>query len=531
VEEKVKLLRDPVVERAMSEATPRETELSEQLDRVLVAMEELRVENALLRQKLEAVIKRLFGARSEQLDPAQLLLLLQGFDEGPKVAEPVAAEEPRRSTVPSPPRERRPRLPEHLPVVEEIIEPEPVQACPGAWRRIGEEVTEQLDYEPARFLRRRIVRPTYVRRDHPFAAPITAPLHTLQDRCLAAPGLLAQVITAKYCDHLPLYRQEGIYASRHGVELSRQTMAQWMGLCADWLRPIYESIRTGVLGGGYVQVDETPIRYLEPGHGKTKLGDLWVACRPGVGVVFEWHTSRAGECLRTLIPAHFHGIMQSDGYAAYPAFVSGHNASGGATITLAGCWAHARRKFYEAAENGGRGTAWLLRQIQHLYRIEAWLRERHAGPVLRAAVRAAQSRPIVERIGKAMRLLQASGRHLPQSNMGKALRYAIEQWSGLQVFLGHGQMEIDNNLVENAIRPTAIGKKNWLFIGEAAAGERGAILYTIVENCRRLGVDPYAYLRDILTLLPRATNWQIPDLTPQAWAKARKSTTKLQSAA
>ena len=413
-----------------------------------------------------------------------------------------------------------------------VIDPEPVKACPGAWRRIGEEVTEQIDCEPARFLCRRIVRPTYVRRDHPFAAPITAPLDTLQDRGIAAPGLLAQIITAKYCDHLPLYRQERIYASRHGVELSRQTMAHWMGLCADWLRPIYESIRTGVMGGGYVQVDETPVKYLEPGHGKARLGYRWTACHPGKGVVFEWHTSRAAECLQTFIPADFRGVLQSDGYAAYPAFVAGHNARGGGTpMTLAGCWAHARRKFYEAAENGDRGAAWLLGQIQHRYRIEAWLRQLRAGPKLREAVRAAQSRPILERLGKAILLLQASRRHLPQSQMGKAFSYALGPWSELKVFLGHGQVEIDNDLVENAIRPTAIGKKNWLFIGEAAAGERGAILYTIVENCRRLGVDPSAYLREVLTLLPRATNWQIPDLTPPTWATARKGTVELKAAA
>ena len=517
----------------MPDPTPREAELAGQLACVIGERDRALQEVKLLRQKLDALARRLFGKSSEKLDPGQLLLLLQGFDEGPKAPEPVAAEAPRRSTEASPPRrERKPRVPAHLPVVEEVVDPEPVKACPEAWRRIGEEVTEQIDYEPARFLRRRIVRPTCVRRDHPFAAPITAPLHTLQDRCIAAPGLLAQIITAKYCDHLPLYRQERIYASRHGVELSRQTMAQWMGLCADWLRPIYESIRTGVMGGGYVQVDETPIRYLEPGHGKAKLGYLWTACHPGFGVVFEWHTSRAAECLQTLIPADFAGVMQSDGYAAYPAFVGGHNArGGGASITLAGCWAHARRKFYEAAENGDKGAAWLLGQIQHLYQIEAKLREQRASPKLREAVRTAQSRPIFERIGQAMRRLQAGRRHLPQSNMGKAFSYALGQWVELQVFLGRGEVEIDNNLVENAIRPTAIGKKNWLFIGEAAAGERGAILYTIVENCRRLGVDPCQYLRDILTLLPRATNRQIPDLTPQAWAKTRKTPDELKAAA
>ena len=260
-------------------------------------------------------------------------------------------------------------------------------------------------------------------------------------------------------------------------------MAQWMGLCADWLRPIYESIRTGMLGGGYVQVDETPVKYLEPGHGQAKLGYFWTVFRPGIGVVFEWHTSRAAECLRTLIPADFTGVLQSDGYAAYPAFVSGHHARGGGAITLAGCWAHARRKFYEAAANGDRSAAWLLRQIQHLYRIEAGLRDRRAGPKLRAAVRAAHSRPIVERIRKAIRRLQTGGRHLPQSNMGKAFSYALEQWGGLNVFLAHGLVEIDNNLVENAIRPTALGKKNWLFIPSAVSVVRSRIGLGLIERC------------------------------------------------
>ena len=186
----------------MPEPTPREAELAGQLACVMGERDRALQEVKLLRQKLDALARRLFGRSSEQLDPGQLLLLLQGFDESPKAPEPVGVEAPRRSMEASPPRrERKPRVPAQLPVVEEVIDPEPVKACPEVWRRIGEEVTGQIDYEPARFLRRRIVRPTYVRRDNPFAAPITAPLHTLQDRCIAAPGLLAQIITAKYCDH------------------------------------------------------------------------------------------------------------------------------------------------------------------------------------------------------------------------------------------------------------------------------------------------------------------------------------------
>ena len=214
----------------MSEPTSREIELSEQLARATAEIErgnqergQLRTENKLMREKLDALIHRLFGAQSEKLDAAQLLLMLQGLDDRPKAEEPVEVEAPRRSTDPSPPRERGPRIPDHLPVVEEVIVPEPVKACPDAWRHIGDEVTEQLDYEPARFFKRRIVRRKYARRDHPFAAPIIAPLHTLQDRCIAAPGLIAAVIVAKFCDHLPLYRQEQIFATRHDVQIPRQT--------------------------------------------------------------------------------------------------------------------------------------------------------------------------------------------------------------------------------------------------------------------------------------------------------------------
>ena len=166
---------------------------------------QVRVENKLLREKIDALLRKLFGASSEKLDPGQLLLMLQGLDTSGKAPEPVAAEAPRRSTAPSPPRERGPRIPEHLPVVEEIIDPEPVKACPEAWRYTSAEVTEQLDFEPARFFKRRLVRRKYVRREQPFAAPIIAPLQTLQDRCLAAPGLLAAIIVGKYVDHLPLY--------------------------------------------------------------------------------------------------------------------------------------------------------------------------------------------------------------------------------------------------------------------------------------------------------------------------------------
>jgi hypothetical protein len=288
-------------------------------------------------------------------------------------------------------------------------------------------------------------------------------------------------------------------------------------LAADWLKPIYEQIRTGVLAGGYVQVDETPIEYLEPGNGKTRQGYFWTFNRPGGESFFDWQTSRATACLESIIPSNFKGVLQCDGYSAYQSFANGR----GKTIELAGCWAHVRRKFYEAQEQSPKVAGWLLRQLQNLYRIEANLREHRAGPRLRQAVRAWQSRPIVERFQRALVRLKATGRYLPQSLLGQAIDYALGQWPTLEVFPKDGRIEIDNNLVENAIRPTALGKKNWLFIGDADAGQRSAIIYTVIENCRRRSLDPFSYLRDVLTRLPNMTNRQIPEVTPKAWAKAQ----------
>jgi transposase len=479
----------------------------------------LQQENALLRQKIDLLVRRVFGSSSEKLSPNQLELLL-ALSEAPVAIAPVEKPAPQNASRPQ--KERAPRLPEHLPVVEEVLDPEPVKAAPEQWRRIGEEISEQLDYEPGRFLRRRLVRPKYVRKDDRDAAPVIAPLPArLQDRSLPSPGLLAHVLVSKYCDHLPLYRQEKIYARRHGVNLPRQTLARWVELAADWLQPIYREIKSGVLSGGYVQIDETPVDYLDPGRGKTAQGYLWVCASPQGDVVFHWETSRAAACLANIVPVDFTGTLQCDGYAAYPSFAKQHPQP----IVLAGCWAHVRRKFYEAREQTPRVTGWFLRQIQLLYQVEAALRESKAGPALRAAVRAGTSRWIVERLHRA--LVRHKTRHLPKSLLGQAIDYALAQWPTLAVYLGDGRVEIDNNRVENAIRPTAVGKRNWLFMGEAGAGQRGAILYTVVESCRRRGLDPHAYLKDVLTRLPVMTTRQIPEVLPAPWAKARQAAQKL----
>lgn len=514
-------------------SSPREAELSRQLQG---SREELRAANAkiaLLQQKIDSLVRRIFGGKSEKVDPKQLELLLQlqqevqelGKQQAPVAAGAIPCKDQSRQ---SRGKSKQPRWPADIPVIEEVIDPEPVKASPESWRLIGTEVSERLDYEPAQFLCRRLIRRKYVPRDNKEdGLPIIAPLpETLQERCIAAPGLLAHILVSKYCDHLPLYRQQQIYQSRHGVYLPRQSMARWVALAADWLRPIYEQIRTGVMAGGYLQVDETPIRYLAPGYGRTRQGYLWTSAKPGGDVAFHWQTSRASTCLEKIIPVNFGGIIQCDGYQAYRTFAQSRNGN----IALAGCWAHVRRKFLEAFEQAPRQAGWIIRQIGHLYRIEAALRKSKAGPKLRAAVRAHQSASIQERIHRALLKLKTTGRHLPQSLMRQAIDYTLSQWPMLGVCLGDGRVEIDNNLIENAIRPTAVGKKNWLFFGPAEAGERSAIIYTLIESCRRRGIDPHAYFRDVLTRLPRMTNWQIKNVTPQAWVKTRQQRPPLQAA-
>lgn len=417
----------------------------------------LREENRILRQKIDALSRRIFGVKSEALNPAQLQLLLDTMEHNEPGPEVAPAPEPCAEAVQTPKaRPRRPRIPEDVEVVEEVLDPEPVRACPEAWRHIGEEVSEQLDYVPGRFVCRRTVRRKYVKRSDPAQPPIIAPLPArILERGLMAPGLLAHVAISKYADHLPLYRQEQIFRQRHRVHLPRQTMCRAMWQVADWLKPVVEQMRVDHLAAGYVQVDETPIRYLAPGTGKTRQGYLWTSHKPGGDTLYQWHPGRGHRCLDSVIPAEFKGIIQCDGYGAYQTFARKRQG-----IELAGCWAHVRRKFYEAleAKDHPEHAGWVIGRIAELYRIETQLRETRAGPDERRRTRWRRSRPIAQDIYRTLDTYSASRAHLPQSPMGKAVSYALGQWAALQRWLDDGRLEIDNNLVENAIRPTALGK-------------------------------------------------------------------------
>ena len=478
------------------------------------------LEVKLLKEKVDALIRMLYGKKSEKIDSNQLMLLLEGF-ESKKDEAPTSDELTKAGSEPSKARTARskpkkPRLPDDLPVYEEVIDPEEVEADRKQYRKIGEEISEQLDYRPAQFLKRRLIRRKYARIDNPYMPPVIAPLPTcLQERCLATPDLIAQVVVSKYADHLPLYRQEQIFSRRYGIEIPRQTLCRWVELAAWWLEPVYNEMVRMQNTRSYLQIDETPIAYLRPGTGKTGQGYLWVTSVPGDDVIYHWYRGRGAKYLAEIFDENFSGTLQCDAYQAYDSFQRERDGP----LKLAGCWAHVRRKFFDSLNRDPPIARWFLVQIGHLYEIERCLRISGASAKLRQVTRAAESAPIVRRIGKALMLLKS--RYLPQSNLGKAISYAMGQWTDLQVYLHSGVIEIDNNLVENAIRPTKLGAKNWLFFGSEGAGKTSAIIFTLVESAKRHGLEPYRYLLELLNSLPTAKNDEISQFTPAVMAKAK----------
>jgi transposase len=474
-------------------------------------------ENKELREKVQYLLQKLFGRKTEKIDPNQLLLLLQGVEASPP---PPEDDDPPPSGPGGGPKKhskrtpRKDKLPPDLPVETVVIEPKMVLENPEAYVRIGEDVLEELDITPTRYFKRRIVRPKYIKKAGRALPPVQAPApKRLIENSFASVGLLVQILLGKYADHLPLYRQEQIFKIRYGIDLTRKTMADWVMKIANWLSGIYEEMKHELRNNQYLQVDETPIRYLNPGMGKCLRGFLWAYHAPGKGVLFEWHRGRRGECLENMLDS-FRGHVQTDGLLVYPSYAKGRES-----LILVSCWAHARRLFFEARRDS-HFAAWILYLIRHLYRVEKELRERKSGPSLRDALRNSESRMVLKRIGKALGMKK--GAYRPQSPTGKAIDYVLKRWKELNVYLNEGHLEIDNNGVENAIRPTAIGKKNWMFFGSPESGQQSAVIYTILETCRKLGINSQEYLTDVLTRLPNLTNREIKNLTPSQWQEARR---------
>ena len=462
-----------------------------------------------LKRQLEALKRKFFGSpASERISDEQLSLALAQLDE--EEAEQAATEKEvigyaRRKPRPA---EAIARLPEDIETVTQEIVPEEVIEEPDAYERIGEETTRELDVVPMKFVMRVTVRPKFKRRDDLDAVPFVAPLPPrLVPGGIPAAGLVAQLIVWKYADHMPLYRLERIFRERFGVRIARQRMCDWIGYAVEnWLSIIYRSIRNGLISGDYLQMDETPIRYLDTERkGKSHKGYFWVFGRPKGDVCFDWRLGRGHAAAKEIVSG-FSGLLQGDGYQAYDA------ASENRPIVQLGCWAHARRKFYDAWKGGESEAARYLLPIRELYEIESLLPEES---VHRAEERKRKSLPVLRGIEKLLE--QEADRYLAKSGMANAVGYARNQWSKLVAYVDHGQARIDNNLTEQAIRPCKLGAKNWLFVGSPEAGKTSAVIYTIMESCRRRGIEPMAYLSDVLKRLPSITNLEAQKLTPENW--------------
>lgn len=501
-----------------------------ELEMLRLQVENLRLQNQLLQESLKEsqaeikrqaeridyLIRQLLGKKSEKLDPNQLMLLL-GVDEMPPEEPPE--DDPPPSGTPRPRRKRRQikdRLPEHLPVRTTIIDPPEVLAHPDEYRCIGEETHTELGMTPPVYFQRKTVRRKYVKKSDRAAPPIIVPaVPRLIDNSFASVELIIDIILKKYVYHLPLYRQEQILLRQYGIELSRKTMSGWMWRIGDWLNPIYREMKEELRASGYLQADETCVRYLAPGTGTSHQGYLWVYHSPGRSVVFEWHRGRGQECLESML-SDYRGDLQCDGYQAYRSFNLSHAQQG--RYQLFACWAHARRRFFEAKDDSSL-PAQVLLALKALYRIETELRESGATDIARLARRQQDSKPLLADI-KSM-LHSELGNHRPQTLTGKAVSYTLNLWEELERYADTGHVEIDNNLVENTIRPTAIGKRNWLFFGAPDSGQQSAVIYSILETCRKLGIDQQEYLCDVLTRLPEITYKEARQLTPAKWMTAR----------
>jgi transposase len=486
--------------------------LSQKLEKMSARVVALELENRLLRQKLDQYIRHYFGGqRNEGLDKNQLELLLQGLPN-------VVVLPPPESNTTAATRNggahpvRRMLAEDKLETQEIVIEPAEVHAHPEGWKKISEERTSQLDWVAPRIIKRILIRPRYVKAERFAIAPL--PPQPIEQG-MVGPGLLAQILVSKYEYHQPLYRQEKMFRQQFGVDLSRKTMGCWVEQAAGLLKPVYRSIREDLVRGSYLQADESPVRFLDPDvKGKSQQGYLWVYSRPGGDVLFEWRVSRARAGPEEFLE-NFRGKLQTDGYSAY-----GSLAKQRGDLTLIGCWAHARRGFHEALGET-RLAAWFVYQIGLLYAVEKQLRQQKAGPALRQAMRAWQAQPVLARLHRAMELMRR--KTLPQGLLGQAIDYTLKRWEELTRFVDDGVLEIDNNFCENSIRPTALGKKNFLFFGHPEAGERSAVIYTLLGSCRRHGVNPFDYLKDLFSRLPAAKISQIREFTPAAWAQQAQS--------
>jgi transposase len=465
--------------------------------------------------------RKIFGPRADRLTPeqeAQLKNVIDDMEAEAQRAAPdsdqVLSEEPPPKTNPRKPASRRRHpLPVHLETETVTIEPEltPCSCCGKMPRRIGEEVTEEVDFIPARMIRRRIVRPKYACHcgdDGVAVAPL--PPRLIPHSKLGL-GLAVHIALTRFDDHLSYYRIEQQFRERHHLEIPRQQMVQWMEHIASWLEPVVDRMWQKMLATGYLQVDETPVQVLDPEvRGKAARGYLWFYAVPGGDVLLDFDSSRGLQPVSRRL-ASFSGTIQTDAYEVYESLSRRQTG-----VQRIGCLAHARRYMYKALQESFADAAWFIAKMRLLYRMEDEIRGLPSDQ--RFARRQQDALDVWDHLKSKAEELQPA--LLPKSTMGKAVSYFLNDYDALTGYLRDGRFEIDNNLIENSIRPTAVGRRRWLFIGHPDAGWRSAVIYSILVSCRRRAINPQNYLTDILARLPTVKINQIDSLLPANWKPA-----------
>jgi transposase len=468
--------------------------------------------------------RELFGPKSDRLSPEQEDQLKQVIDDMKAEAERAAPdsddvlseeeERPKRKRRPTP--RRRHPMPVHLETETITIEPDltPCPCCGKMLHRIGEEVTEEIDFIPARLIRRRIVRPKYACHCGDAGVAVAPLPPRLIPHSKLGLGLAVHIVLTRFDDHLSFYRLEQQFRERHAIDIPRQQMVQWIEHIANWLEPLVDRMWQRMRSRGYLQVDETPVKVLDPEvRGKAARGYLWFYAVPGGDVLLDFHSSRG------LVPvqqrlADFSGTIQTDAYEVYESLSRRQPG-----IQRIGCLAHARRYFYKALQENFTHAAWFIAQIRLLYRIEEESRE--LPPDSRFQRRQQDALEIWNRLKSKADELHPT--LLPKSTLGKAVSYFLNDYDALTGYLKDGRFEIDNNLIENSIRPTAVGRKRWLFIGHPDAGWRSAVIYSVLVSCRRRGINPQDYLTDVLRRLPTIKISELDSLLPANWKPAPPS--------
>jgi transposase len=449
----------------------------------------LETENLRLQTRVQQLSRILYGQKRERFEnPDQPKL--------PFAEEPEKVEERQKDTIEKITYERkkpvkhpgRQPLPEHLPVEEVFLEP---KEDVSGMVQIGQEVTDILEYKPASFYIIRYIRPKYARKDQEGVAMGKLPERTF-DKCMAGNGLLTSIIVDKYVDHLPLYRQVERF-KREKIPISPSTVDGWVKQVGGLLEILYDHLLKQTRHKGYLQADETPIKVLDRDKkGSCHLGYFWVYRSPvDKAVLFHYQTGRSARAAREILDG-FKGYLQTDGYQVYDSIAKSKD------IIHLNCWAHARREFDKALSNDEKRASTALGFIQSLYKVEADARQTELSTDQRKELRLEKSLPLLNAFGKWMVEELQSGEVLPKSAIGKAIAYTIGRWDNLNAYLNDGMLEIDNNLIENTIRPVALGRKNYLFAGSHEGAKRAAIIYSFFAMCKIEKVNPAHWLKHVL---------------------------------